>query len=84
MYDGKCIQHRLCVSSKLLKEALGVCDQMKDCNRSLKENIEVSRNTLDRNTISRDNMTSGTIQADRVPTKNIQVGWDVELDIDLT
>ena len=57
---------------------------MKDSNRSLKESIEVSRHILDQNIISRDDMTSGTIQADRVPTKNNQVGWDVELDIDLT
>ncbi len=84
MYDGKCIQHRLCVSGKLLKEVLEVCDQMKDSNRALKELIGVSRNTPDQIIISRDDITSGTVPADRAPLKISRVGWDVELDIDLT
>ena len=88
MYDGKCIRDRLNVSCNLLSEAICECSEIKNTNHRLRQVLADLRSTADIANLTSTNQAPGIpIPAhpnNRQDSKPQPVGWDLELDIDLT
>ena len=88
MQDGKRIEDRLNVSRGLLRDAQRSCQEMKILDASIKQVISETRRSLSAGTHRYQHPPSAvpnpTNHTTEPTTKPKPVGWDLELDIDLT
>ena len=88
MHEGKCIDERLCVSRGLLGKAKYTCDEMKLMNPAIRQVVSETRQRNDSESEKRHAANQEMqVQADPNVYETVKpntLGWDVELDIDLT